>query len=71
MEVLTYSQVQETFPEAWEALPEPYKNDSCLTFYTDGEGLWAIYDLGGVYSFTPFGWRKSFARKILERVSDW
>lgn len=42
MKALSYSQVQQEFPEAWKALPEPYREDSCLQFHKDNEDiLWA------------------------------
>lgn len=44
---LTYSEVQKAYPEAWEALAEPYKNDSCLIFFLDCNGnLCAEHDIG-------------------------
>lgn len=40
----------ELYPEAYEALPEPYKNDRALTFYVDVNGnLCADHDLGGTW----------------------
>ncbi len=48
--------VQDLFPEAYEALPEPYKNDSCLTFFIDVNGhLCAELDIGGEFMFTDSG----------------
>lgn len=37
------NELQEYYPEAYEALPEPYKNDSCLVFHSVHKGfkLWA------------------------------
>lgn len=46
---LDYASVQTSFPEAWKALPEPYQNDSCLSFYLDNGDLLADHDLGGTY----------------------
>lgn len=43
--VLTYQQVEEQFPDAWNAMPECYQNDSCLTFYMKGDRLSAEHDL--------------------------
>lgn len=39
--------------EAYDALPEPYKNDSCLLFYMneDGSELFAENDLGETYTY--------------------
>ncbi len=48
---LSYLQVQTDYPEAWAALPETYKADSCLSFYTECGVLFAEYDLGGTYAF--------------------
>jgi hypothetical protein len=48
--------VMDLFPEAYEALPEPYKNDSCLTFFLDVNGnLCAEFDLGGEFLFVGNG----------------
>ncbi len=45
---LSYQEVQEKHGEAWKALPEAYKEDSCLTFFLDcHENLCALHDLGG------------------------
>lgn len=47
MKKLTYPQVQNSYPEAWNALPEPYKNDSCLKFFLDvNDNLCADCELG-------------------------
>jgi hypothetical protein len=44
-------------PAAYAALPEPYKNDSCLVFFVDINGhLCAEYDLGGEYLWTGEEW---------------
>ena len=43
MKNISYSEVQECFPEAWAAVPECYQNDSVLEFGIDEYGsLWAI-----------------------------
>lgn len=42
---LTYQQVQQQFPEAWEELPKSYQADSCLTFYLQDHELSADHDL--------------------------
>lgn len=35
---LTYDQLACQFPKAWEAVPECYRNDSCLKFFLDVNG---------------------------------
>lgn len=34
----TIEQLELVYPAAYKALPEPYKNDSCLTFFIDNNG---------------------------------
>lgn len=44
-------------PEAFEALPESYKNDHALTFYIDVLGdLCADHDLGGTWVWSGTKW---------------
>jgi len=55
------SLVEMHFPDAYKALPEPYKNDSCLSFYLcEGLGgeqeLRARHDLGGTFAFRGMAW---------------
>jgi hypothetical protein len=51
---LTYKEVQTNHKDAWEALPESYQADSCLTFFLDvNDGLCAEHDMGGEYCFCP------------------
>ena len=45
-------ELQLRFPEAYNALPESYQNDSCLEFFLDANNyLCAEYDLGGEFLF--------------------
>lgn len=49
---LTYNEVRKDIPRAWNALPECYKEDSCLTFFLDvNEHLCAENDSGQTFVF--------------------
>jgi hypothetical protein len=48
--------LQQLSPAAFDALPEPYQNDSCLDFFIDVNGnLCAELDIGGAFLFTDEG----------------
>jgi len=48
MDPINYETVAKLYPHAWDALPECYKADSCLTFFLDCNGnLCSELDLGG------------------------
>jgi hypothetical protein len=50
-------ELEERFPAAYGALPEPYRNDSCLVFFVDINGnLCAELDIGGEYLWTGEKW---------------
>jgi hypothetical protein len=50
-------QLERDWPAAYEALPEPYKNDSCLTFFVDNNGhLCAEKDTGEEYVWFDGQW---------------
>lgn len=45
-------ELQEKHPAAYDVLPEPYKNDSCLKFFIDvNNNLCAEDDFGAEYQY--------------------
>ena len=45
LRTLSYAEVQEQYPAAWQGLPECYRQDTCLTFFLDlNENLCAVND---------------------------
>lgn len=47
------NKLEELFPQAYKALPECYKEDSCLVFFIDNnDNLCAEFDLGGEFLST-------------------
>lgn len=56
MLILTMAQVQNGFSTAFEALPEPYKNDSCLEFYVEDGTLFAKPVKGQEYALGNEVW---------------
>lgn len=50
-------ELETKFPEAYEALPDSYKNDSCLKFFVDiNVHLCSEDDNKSVYLFTEGKW---------------
>jgi hypothetical protein len=48
------NELHTNYPEAYDALPDPYKNDSCLTFFIDvNNHLCAEDDGEQEYMFLP------------------
>lgn len=49
---ITYSELETKYPNAYKALPDPYKEDSCLKFFMDVNGhICAEDDFGNEYLF--------------------
>ena len=49
---LSYSEVRKDLPKVWEALPECYRDDTCLSFFLDVNGnVCADHDSGETFVF--------------------
>lgn len=49
--------LEASWPNAYKALPEPYRNDSCLVFFVDVNGhLCAESDFGEEYVWSDGVW---------------
>jgi hypothetical protein len=64
------------YKEAYDAMPECYRADSCLTFYVDKGMLFADYDLGGLFGWHAerkvwFGFKKPNGFDVPKRTSSY
>jgi len=54
MKHFTILDLEQDFPDAYAALPESYKEDSCLTFFVDINGnICSEDEKGNQYLFLP------------------
>lgn len=65
MKKLSYAEVQKKWKTAWNRLPNSYRADHCLTFYSSGKHLEARADFGEIYV-----WESSSRRWLLNGFSD-
>jgi hypothetical protein len=60
------NELHTNYPEAYNALPDSYKNDSCLTFFIDvNNNLCAEDDSGKEYQYIN-GYKNNFASKWIQ-----